>query len=220
MRRKPLNKVEIAVLNALNKVDKPTRAMDLNIDKDIKVNIQTIGKTSDNLRKRGLTTSIKEGHYKVWSITDAGIDALIASNLQAQNGAGADVDVESVVDTTGTSGTIDTPDHDVNADGGTILLSGYDAPPVMPDHFIFVVSDDKLASMLSSRIGVDKDEIKLLKARIATLEECIVQNNRMIKSLKKDRDAAMRLASEAERKYSEMIRIARLMDKVVGIDKA
>ena len=34
-------------------------------------------------------------------------------------------------------------------------LSGSDAPPVTPDHFIFLVSEEKLAKMMSARLGVD-----------------------------------------------------------------
>lgn len=131
--------------------------------------IPGIGTTASLLRRTGLVRNISDDrHVAIWEITGKGRDVYRGSI----NGSELSSDPAPVKE---------------------VHLTGSNLPPTVPDHFVYVVSEDKLAQMLSSRLGVNADEINLLRARVRTLEQSLTESERTVEMLRRRLDIESRL---------------------------
>ncbi len=135
-----------------------------------------IGKTLSNLQREGLVEGTKgpKEHSYRWIITESGKSLLSGEMLQASPQI-------------------------------TTQIAAPDAPPpTKPDHFVFIVSEQKLQDMLISRLGSGAEENVLLKARIRTLEMTLTEIKRQMDVLRRERDTALEMAEYMEKRIASI----------------
>ncbi len=143
----------------------------------------TIGKVLSNLQKLGLVKGTKEPkeHSYRWQITESGRALLNGEMLQA-----------SPITT------------QVSTGPKISALEPAPPPPTTPDHFVFVVSEQKLADMLTTRLGSNTEDIALFKSRVRTLEMTITEIKRQMDLLRRERDTALEMAGYMEKRIASI----------------
>ncbi len=192
--KRALTANEKTLLTKLANLGKPVRAPEIQIEGLRSVHV---GKVAHNLQRLGLTQSTKDKYVHVWSITDLGLEAV------------QDLD-------NGTTPDLSRPTSPISRKKPVrkVSISGTGMAPVDPQNLVYVVSEGRLAEILSAHLGLGSDEMKLLRARVRTLEATITENAKMIDRLKREREAALDLAEQAEERMKQMKALRDQMDKI------
>lgn len=171
-----LSQNQTAILKELAQHDYYVSTSEIHID-GLKSN--TIGRILFSLLNTGLVERHKgpKEHIYRWKIIESGRSLVDGTMLQAS----VQGPVKEAPKTTSVAA-IDAP------------------PPAAPDHFVFVVSEQKLQDMLLSRLGSGAEENALLKARIKTLEMTITEIKKQMDLLRRERDTALEMAEYMEKK--------------------
>ena len=184
----------MSVLTELVQHEGRVRTSELHID-DMKGII--IGKVLSNLQRMGLADGTKrpKEHVHLWEATESGRALVNSELLQAQELPDPDLEFEAVKAVEPKKVKPHIPDY---------IPPEPDIPPTTPDHFVFIVSEQKLQDMLLSRLGSGAEDFALLKARIKTLEMTIVENKRQMDLLRRERDTALEMAEYLEAKVNKI----------------
>lgn len=196
IKKKTLTANEVAVVNRLNDFSSNglVKADRIAIEG---LSTSVVGKVLSNLHRLGYVEKVKEGYTHSWRITPSGADAVESGSINTpevpargfsrkQTGAGNDMSV-------------------LNPPIPVIGVGDVSIPPTTPDHFVFVVSEQKLSDMLMARFGGNPNETDLLKQRVKLLESTIADMQDSIfelraknNQLKGDLEAAFGMAEAAE----------------------
>lgn len=179
---KKLTKLQDSIIHMLpDDVDIEMNASDIKIND---INPVVIGKQLFLLQRLGLVSSVKNRGDKIyrWSITEYGIEYRKDNNVQ---------EIKDHV-------YIPSQRMEVTAVGRS------DIPPTTPDHFVFVVSEQQIISMLSSRLGVSADEVSVLRQRVRTLEQTLIEYKKQVDLFKRERDTALEMAESLEDRINQI----------------
>lgn len=184
---KKLTKLQDSIIHMLpDDVDIEMNASDIKIN-DIRSVV--IGKQLFLLQRLGLVSSVKNKGDKTyrWSITEYGIEYRKDNHAQ---------EIKDHVYI---------PSQRIPSQRMKVTSVGRsDIPPTTPDHFVFVVSEQQIISMLSSRLGVSADEVSMLRQRVRTLEQTLIEYKKQVDLFKRERDTALEMAESLEDRINQI----------------